>query len=124
MLENLHARPYLPSQILKVGHHGSRTSSTEDFLNAVSPEIAVIHVGQGNRYGHPHPETLDKINAMGSSIYRTDTDGNIVIKSDGYTYYVETGFDPSLAMRPNESNTKNGFCTFFANIMKFFKSIF
>lgn len=61
--------------ILKVGHHGSSTSSTEDFLNKVRPDIAIISVGRNNSYGHPGEEVLDRFNSLGSHIYRTDTMG-------------------------------------------------
>jgi competence protein ComEC len=79
------------SQILKVGHHGSRTSSSQVFLNAVSPRIALIGVGEGNAYGHPHEEVLQRLAAMGVQVNRTDYDGTIVVKTDGADYWVEKG---------------------------------
>lgn len=69
--------------VLKVGHHGSSTSSTEDFLRAISPDIAVISCSKDNSYGHPHREVIKRLNDIGSQILRTDTDGTIVIISDG-----------------------------------------
>ena len=78
----------LKSDILKVGHHGSSTSTTSSFLNAVSPSTAVILCGQGNQYGHPHEETLSKLTAAGVDIYRTDKHGTTVITTDGVTYDV------------------------------------
>ena len=69
----------LRSDVLKVGHHGSKTSSTEAFLNAVHPEIAVIEVGADNSYGHPSQKVLDRLDALGSRVYRTDISGNIVL---------------------------------------------
>lgn len=74
------------STILKVGHHGSRTSTTTAFLKAVNPKVAVIMVGKGNTYGHPHEETLQKLADAGVDIYRTDIHGTIVITTDGQTY--------------------------------------
>lgn len=71
------------STVLKVGHHGSRTSTTDRFLRAVAPRIAVISVGKGNRYRHPAPSTVAKLKARGIKVYRTDRDGAIVIKTDG-----------------------------------------
>jgi len=71
--------------VLKVGHHGSKTSSTEAFLNAVHPEIAVIEVGADNSYGHPSQKVLDGLDALGSRVYRTDISGNIVLTTDGDT---------------------------------------
>jgi competence protein ComEC len=73
----------LRSQVLKVGHHGSRYATSARFLKAVSPEAAVISVGANNRYGHPAPETLDRLQKAGVKIYRTDLNGEITIISDG-----------------------------------------
>lgn len=78
------------TDVLHLGHHGSATSSTETFLQAVSPASAVISCGQDNKYGHPHQEVLDRLNALGSMIYRTDRDGTIVATSDGHTVSFET----------------------------------
>lgn len=75
----------LKCDVLKVGHHGSTTSTTQEFLDAVSPKIAVISCGEGNKYGHPHDETLEKLEKAGVTVYRTDTQGTIVLKSDGKT---------------------------------------
>jgi len=71
------------SDILKVAHHGSRTSSAEEFIKKVSPEIAVIQVGRNNRYGHPHPEILERLARYDILILRTDQYGDIRIISDG-----------------------------------------
>ncbi len=73
----------LASVVLKVGHHGSDTSTTEAFLKKVNPDTAVIMVGAGNVYGHPHEETLEKLRRQGVNIYRTDIHGNIVMTTDG-----------------------------------------
>lgn len=69
--------------ILKLGHHGSRYSTTDNFLNKVNPNFAVISVGNPNSYGHPHKETLTKLNNKGIEIHRTDEEGTILIKTDG-----------------------------------------
>ncbi len=73
----------LDCEVLKVGHHGSSTSSSEEFLFAVSPDIALISVGEENMYGHPHVETLANLNRYVDEIYRTDRIGDIVICCDG-----------------------------------------
>lgn len=78
------------SDILKVAHHGSSTSSSESFLNAVDPEIAVISLGKDNDYGHPHRETLAALNKRKIDIYRTDKSGNIYITMDGSDISVTT----------------------------------
>ena len=73
----------LKSTLLKVGHHGSNTSSSIGFLNEVIPEIAVIQVGANNSYSHPHKETLTKLNNIDAKVYRTDLCGNITATTDG-----------------------------------------
>ena len=73
----------LESDVLKAGHHGSKTSTSPDFVTAVSPEYVVISAGKDNRYGHPHQEVLDIFNSFGAKILRTDLDGRVVFKSDG-----------------------------------------
>lgn len=80
----------LKCDVLKVGHHGSGTSTIPDFLKAVSPSIALISCGEGNTYGHPYASTLQKLNAAGTRIYRTDELGSVVLTSDGRTVTVKT----------------------------------
>ena len=71
------------ADVLKVGHHGSDTSSEESFLKKVNPSIAVVSLGQDNEYGHPHREVLQRLNSMNIKIFRTDKLGTVVIGSDG-----------------------------------------
>lgn len=78
----------LGADVLKVGHHGSSTSSTSAFLNAVSPKSSVISVGTGNTYGHPTQGCIDRLKAVNSDIYRTDLQGNIVYSSPGNGFTV------------------------------------
>ena len=73
----------LKSDVLKVGHHGSRNSTSELFLGLVSPEDAVISVGADNKYGHPANETINILGNFGAQIFRTDKDGSVTIESDG-----------------------------------------
>lgn len=72
----------LKSTILKVGHHGSRTSTSDSFLKAVFPLYALISDGKDNKYGHPHKEVLDELSQFGAKILRTDLLGTIIIKCD------------------------------------------
>ncbi len=81
----------LSAQVLKCGHHGSKTSSTADFLRAVSPSYAVISCGADNSYGHPHKGTLQKLSKLSSEVFRTDEDGTILMLSDGEDLTVKTG---------------------------------
>lgn len=78
----------LNSDVLKVGHHGSKTSTSEEFLSAVSPEVAVIQVGAKNRYGHPSPEILERLKNYDIKYYRNDLDGDIKLVSDGLNYQI------------------------------------
>lgn len=80
----------ISSSVLKVGHHGSKTSSTVEFLQAVAPDYAVISVGANNSFGHPHVETIQRLLAQHSKIYRTDQQGAIVFQTDGSTMTVST----------------------------------
>ena len=73
----------LDVDVLKAGHHGSKTSSSESFVGYASPEYAIISAGKNNRYGHPHKEVLDILGKFGAKILRTDESGTIKIKSDG-----------------------------------------
>ena len=73
----------IKADVLKVAHHGSSTSSTEDFLKKVSPEYAVISCGRDNEYNHPHREILTNMDKMKLKLYRTDTMGNITFIADG-----------------------------------------
>lgn len=79
----------LDADILKLGHHGSKTSSSEEFLRAVSPNLAVISAGLNNRYGHPHQEVVDRLNALQIKILRTedfDQQKTITLVSDGFEF--------------------------------------
>ncbi len=73
----------LSSNVLKVGHHGSHSSSSKEFLDKVNPKMAIISCGKNNDYGHPHKETMKELKKRNIEIYRTDIDGNILLTSDG-----------------------------------------
>ena len=78
------------STVLKVAHHGSATSSSEEFLQAVNPKCAVICVGYGNSFGHPRAEVLERLENLQTKIFRTDRDGLIKFRTDGKSLKVET----------------------------------
>ncbi|MCB2293649.1 MBL fold metallo-hydrolase [Clostridium algoriphilum] len=81
------------ADVLKVGHHGSNSSTTEAFLDKVNPKYAVISVGMDNSYGHPHKSTMERLQAKGIKVYRTDESGTIVATSNGndITFNVKPG---------------------------------
>ena len=79
----------LNADVLKVGHHGSKTSSSESFLAAVQPQAAFIEVGKKNRYGHPSPVVLKRLENFSIPYYRTDTDGTMELTSDGKQFIVK-----------------------------------
>jgi len=79
----------IDSDVLKVGHHGSKTSTAPEFIEKVLPEIAVIQCGKDNSYGHPHPETLETLEKYGINILRTDLNGDIKIICDSQSLKVK-----------------------------------
>jgi competence protein ComEC len=81
------------AQVLKVAHHGSSDATSKAFLARVRPEVAIISLGKDNPYGHPHKETLDALEEDVPSVYRTDRDGTIFVRSDGSSYSVTTEND-------------------------------
>lgn len=97
----------LQSTVLKVGHHGSSTSSSEDFLNAVNPSYGIISCETGNDYGHPHQETLDRLQAHNISYFRTDTQGTIIASSDGngVTFNTQPAWSGTASQAPTQSGT-------------------
>jgi competence protein ComEC len=89
----------LPSEVLKIGHHGSAGASSAPWLAAVHPTVAVISVGEKNSYGHPAPATLQRIAAAGAAVRRTDQGGTVTIGTDGRTFWVEQQRQHSLTER-------------------------
>jgi competence protein ComEC len=85
----------LEADFLKVPHHGSKTSSTEAFLQSVQPKIAVISVGESNSFGHPSPEVLDRCESLGTHAYRTDRDGAVSAWTDGKFLKVQSFVEAS-----------------------------
>lgn len=83
----------LASTILKVGHHGSSTSTSSEFLSQVRPEVAIFSVGEGNTYGHPHDLVIARLAAQHVDLYRTDMHGHIIIRTDGNTFMIEAQKD-------------------------------
>ena len=90
------AKDSLKSDVLKVGHHGSRTSSTQKYLNAVAPSYAVICCGADNDYGHPHTEAMTRLTGTGATIYRTDLQSTIIFTTDGKDITVSVSRGPPI----------------------------
>ena len=78
----------LSADVLKLGHHGSSSSTSDDFLSAVDPTWAVISCAEGNKYGHPHAETMNKLRAAGVSVFRTDEQGKMCIRDSAHALCV------------------------------------
>ena len=95
----------LKADLIKIGHHGSKSSSTKVFLEAVKPAYAVIPVGKNNDYGHPHKETTTLLTRMNIKCYRTDVDGTVIARSDGKTLRLDAS---KSAAKPNTTNSSNG----------------
>ncbi len=79
----------LRASVLKVGHHGSRTSTSAPFLEAVRPRVALVSVGANNGYGHPNPEVMQRLAAQGATVLRTDQLGTVILRTDGTRLEVE-----------------------------------
>ena len=98
----------LKADVLQVGHHGSSTSTSYLFLNAVLPEMGVISCGAGNKYGHPHEETLSILRDAKVDVYRTDLQGTITIGSDGQNFTVGTErFVPDSQLNPTDPSSSS-----------------
>jgi len=94
----------LKADVLKIGHHGSKTATCANFLSAVSPKYAVISVGTGNTYGHPAQSTMDRLKASGIQVYRTDENGTIIAISNGKDITFNTAPGSYNGITSNESN--------------------
>lgn len=98
----------ISADVYKVGHHGSRSSTSKKFFRAVDPAYAVISCGEGNSYGHPHAETLNTLRTNGVAVYRTDEDGTIIATSDGKNISFNVPASETWkAGEPTGSSTKN-----------------
>jgi competence protein ComEC len=94
-------------RVVKVPHHGSRSSSSRDFVRALAPRLAVVSVGRANTFGHPAPAVLEVYRDAGAHLFRTDQDGAITVETDGYSLEVRTFTGQRLFIRPrNHENTK------------------
>lgn len=100
----------LSATVLKIGHHGSRSSTNQSFLNKVNPKYAVISVGRGNSYGHPTQEVMSRLKAKNIPVYRTDENGTVVATSNGkeVSFSVNPGSYNGIAAASSSSNSSSG----------------
>jgi competence protein ComEC len=89
----LYLDEWLKSDIIKVPHHGGKTSSSVEFINAVNPQIAVVSAGKNNPFHHPHKKTLERYKKAGAELFRTDMDGAITITSVDDSFQISTWQD-------------------------------
>jgi competence protein ComEC len=103
----------IDAEILKVGHHGSSSSTSPEFLARIQPETAILSLGEDNPYGHPHTETLSLLQENGVTVYRTDRDGTVVVRTDGMSYSVKTeARDPGIWSIPVNPGVGRPFAVF------------
>lgn len=103
--EMVNAGHNLKANVLKVGHHGSNSSTTNSFLKAVLPKATIISAGRGNSYGHPRQEVLNRLQNVGVEIYRTDEQGTIIATSDGQKVTFNVKASPIKAIAPPAKST-------------------
>lgn len=99
----------ISADVLKAGHHGSSTSSSDKFLDRVCPSTVVISCGEDNSYGHPHKETIEKLNSRNIKYYRTDINGTVVATSDGSTITFTTDKSTSTVQTENKTETEKNY---------------
>lgn len=96
----------LDADILQLGHHGSRTSSTLEFIQAVNPEVAIYSAGVDNQYDHPSAEVVERIQDAGIDLYGTDVHGTVILTTDGSTYDIQTKEDGTISPKSTGSTSK------------------
>lgn len=100
----------LRAQVLQLGHHGSRTSSALAFLQAVQPEVAIYSAAEGNSYGHPHAEVIDRLANLGIPVYGTDRQGTIRVITDGVSYEIQVARNGTSMPSPGPEATPSSGC--------------
>ena len=104
--EMLSSGANLQADILQVGHHGSKTSTTDRFLNAVKPDVAIYSASVDNQYGHPHIETINRLEKSGVLVYGTDINGTVIVEIDGKTFNVQRNNQGTIKHTPPEVETQ------------------
>jgi competence protein ComEC len=103
----LSSMPPAPLRVVKIPHHGSLTSSSPEFVRALSATVAVVSAGRTNHFGHPVPEVLDRYRDAGAEVFRTDRDGAVMVETDGNSIDVRTFTGRSLKLPRKHESTKN-----------------
>jgi len=104
--EMLNSGANLKANILHMGHHGSKTSTTDSFLKAVQPDIAIYSASDDNQYGHPHIEALNRLEKSAALVYGTDIHGTVIVETDGKTFSVHTNNQGTITHTPPEVETE------------------
>lgn len=97
----------MKSDVLRVGHHGGKTSSNKEFLESVDPDYSVISLGKDNSYRHPHEETISRLHEIDTKIMRTDELGNIIIISDGKGLIIDKELVNETSDKAKENRNKD-----------------
>jgi len=104
--EMLNSGANLKANILHMGHHGSKTSTTDSFLKAVQPDIAIYSASDDNQYGHPHIEALNRLEKSAALVYGTDIHGTVIVETDGKTFSIHTNNQGTITHTPPEVETE------------------
>lgn len=104
-IEMIESGANLKADFLHLGHHGSSTSTSEGFLQAVKPAVAIYSAGKDNSYGHPHEEVVSLVQKSGIELYGTDVDGTVVVTTDGKAYMIETEKNGTIQSSENIQST-------------------
>lgn len=100
----LNRHPSLKADILQLGHHGSSTSTSNQFLTKLEPKVAIYSAGKGNSYGHPNQDVIERVKNNGITLYGTDVNGTIVVSSDGVSYTIKTNKDGTVSPKSTKSS--------------------
>ena len=95
-------------RILKAGHHGSRTSTSDRLVHSMRPQIAIISVGRGNVFGQPAPEVVDRLARIGARVFRTDRDGAVSLETDGESVRVVTALGVAWELSVSREKVSHG----------------
>src|SRR5699024_1141196 len=102
----LNRHPSLKADILQLGHHGSSTSTSNQFLNQLDPKVAIYSAGKDNSYGHPNEDVIQRVKNHDITLYGTDVNGTIVVSSDGVSYTIKTNKEGTVSPKRDRKSTR------------------